>query len=196
MADRARVYSSEALRDIKAALLEFTEAVNLVLTSVDADINRMSHWLSHDRPGHWKREVRKREDQVQEAHGAVMRKRIISAPEPASVVEEQKALQKTKQRLADAQIKLGNVRRWAPTFEREALLYKGSVRGLAEMLHRDIPAAISRLDRMVASLEAYERVAPPRAEIEGAVSPETAESAEVESEGAPPAERPPGEGRP
>src|SRR4051812_11291973 len=112
MSDRARVYSSEALRDVKAALIEFTDAVNAALTSVDADINPISHWLTQGRPGHWKREVRKREDLVAAANMAVMRKRIISAPEPASVVEEQKAVQKAKQRLGDAQIKLGNVRRW------------------------------------------------------------------------------------
>lgn len=178
MGERARVLSVDALRDVKAALIEFTDSVGVTLAGVDADINRVNHWLTHDRPGHWKREVRKREEEVAEAQTAIMRKKIIAAPESASIVEEQKMLQRAKARLMDAQVKLGNVKRWAPTFEREALLYKGSCRGLTEMLHRDIPVATQRLERMMAALEGYARLAPPRGDLDAAPPPESGESAE------------------
>jgi hypothetical protein len=173
MAQRARVLSVEALRDVKAALAEFADAVKITLTSVDSDINRVSHWLTHDRPSHWKREVRRREDQVAAAQTDIMRKRLIAAPEPASVVEEQKALQIAKSRLHEAHKKLANVRRWAPAFEREALLYKGTCRGLSEVLHRELPRAAARLDRMVESLEAYARLAPPRGDLDSAPPPDS-----------------------
>jgi hypothetical protein len=159
---RARIQSVEALKDVKAALAEFTEAVTQILTSVDADINRVSQWLSQDRPAYWKAEIRRREDEVARAQSAIMRKRIIAAPEPASVVEEQKALDRARRRLAAAQKKLENVRRWAPIWEREALLYKTACRGLAEAVHRDMPGAAARLDSMMESLDVYLSMLPPQ----------------------------------
>jgi|KBSSwiStaDraftv2_1062776.scaffolds.fasta_scaffold509629_3 hypothetical protein len=158
----ARLYNTEALKEVKAALADFTESVGQTLASVDADINRISQWLTQDRPAYWKREVRKCEDAVAHAQTDIMRKRIIAAPEPASVVEEQKVLNRARQRLAEAQRKLDNVRRWAPVWEREALLYKTACRGLTEASHRDIPAAAARLDAMMTSLEAYLRLAAPQ----------------------------------
>src|SRR5690606_14910727 len=92
--------------------------------------------------------------------------RLIAAPEPASVVEEQKNLNKAKARLAHAQRKYENVRRWAPVWEREALLYKTATAGLSEKLARDVPVAVARLERMLASLEEYHRLAAPRGDID------------------------------
>jgi hypothetical protein len=159
---RASIQSVEALKDAKAALAEFTDAVTQTLASVDADINRVSQWLTQDRPAYWKAVIRRREDEVAKAHAAIMRKRIIAAPEPASVVEEHKAWDKAKRRLAAAQKKLDNVRRWQPIWEREALLYKTSCRGLAEAVHRDMPGAAARLESMMKSLDEYLRILPPQ----------------------------------
>jgi hypothetical protein len=165
----ARVHSVQTLKDVKAAVAEFTDAVVRTLASVDADINRVQQWLTQDRPAYWNAQVRRRQDEVVKAQTDIMRKRIIAAPEPASVVEEQKALDRAKRRLASAQQKLQNVRRWAPVWEREALLYKTACRGLAETVHRDMPRAGARLDSLMTSLEEYLKVAVPRAE--GEIAP-------------------------
>lgn len=177
---RARVYSVEVLKEVKAALSEFAESVAQTLTSVDADINRVSQWLTQDRPAYWKAQVRRREEEVAKAQAAIMRKRIIAAPEPASVVEEQKLLDRAKRRLAAAQRKLENVRRWGPVWEREALLYKTACRGLAEAVHRDMPAAAARLDAMMESLDAYLRLMPPETDRD---APEALPAAGEEAEG-------------
>lgn len=159
---RANIHSVESLKDVKTALVEFTDSVNQTLASVDADINRVSQWLTQDRPAYWKAQIRRREDEVAKAHAAIMRKRIIAAPEPASVVEEHKAWDKAKRKLAAAQKKLQNVRRWQPIWEREALLYKTACRGLTEAVHRDMPSAAARLETMMDRLEAYLRILPPQ----------------------------------
>ena len=170
----ARVHSMQALRDMKAAVADFAESVSRTLTSVDADINRITQWLSQDRPAYWKLQLRKREEAVAKIQGDIMRKRIIAAPEPASIVEEQKALEKAKRRMESAQRKLEAVRRWAPVWEREALLYKTACRGITEAIHRDMPAAAVRLETLMRSLEAYLQVAVPRTD--GEIAPPTLES--------------------
>ncbi len=175
----AKVQSLNALRDVKFAVTDFAESVARTLTSVDADINRITQWLSQDRPAYWKLQVRKREEAMAKIQGDIMRKRIIAAPEPASIVEEQKALEKAKRRVESAQRKLEAVRRWAPVWEREALLYKTSCRGITEAVHRDMPAAAVRLDLLTKSLDAYLQLQAPRTD--GELAPDTAQSAPDES---------------
>ncbi|MFN0131064.1 MAG: hypothetical protein ACKVW3_00785 [Phycisphaerales bacterium] len=167
MAERARVHESEALRQARAALLEFSEASLVAISSVNAEIMKVSEWLRMDRPAHWKKRVRQGEDEVAGAKMAIMRKRIISAPEPASVVDEQKALRKVEMKLDHARQKLAATLRWLPVWEKEAMLYQGSCHGLAETIRREIPVAIAKLDRMLASLEAYARIAPPSGDTAG-----------------------------
>jgi hypothetical protein len=186
MADRARVLSVEVMKDAKACLVEFMETCGTALMSVDADINRITQWLQQQ-VGHWKRELRKREDEVNRVKTDIMRKRIIAAPEPASVVEEEKFLRRAKARLDSAQRKLEAVKRWAPVWEREAMLYKTSTHRLSEALHADLPAALVRLERMFRSLEEYTRLIAPKGE-----DAETADPlAQDEPEGGPPGGRAP-----
>lgn len=171
VSESARVISSEALKQAKAAMVEFSDSIIAALSSVDADINRVSFWLNQDRPAHWKRQVRLREEDINRIKTEIMRKRIIAAPEPASVVEEEKALDRAKQKLAHAQSKYDAVRRWAPVWDREAMMYKTSTHGLTEYLHRDIPSAVGRLERMLDALEAYAQIAPPSTEDPVALDP-------------------------
>src|SRR5258708_22423658 len=102
MSEAARVTSTEALKQAKVAMIEFADAIVSTLASVDSDINRISSWLNQDRPAYWKRQVRLREEEVNKIKTEIMRKRIIAAPEPASVVDEVKALDRADIKLTQA----------------------------------------------------------------------------------------------
>jgi hypothetical protein len=196
MADRARVLSVDAMKDAKACLVEFMETCGGALMSVDADINRVTAWLQQQ-VGHWKRELRKREDEVNKVKTDIMRKKIIAAPEPASVVEEEKFLRRAKSRLESAQRKLEAVRRWAPVWEREAMLYKTSTHRLSEALHADLPAALVRLERMFRALEEYTRLTAPKGEDAETIEPLATDEGEGDERAdAGPPGPPSGEGEP
>jgi hypothetical protein len=173
MSESARVSSIEALKQAKAAMLEFADAVTTALASVDADINRTGFWLTQNRPAHWKRQVRLREEAINAIKTDIMRKRIIAAPEPASVVEEEKRLDRAKVMLGHAQARYEAVRRWGPVWDREAMLYKTSTHSITEFLHRDVPQAVARIERMLDSLEQYTHLAPPT--MDAPASPGTVE---------------------
>jgi hypothetical protein len=162
---QARLHTLTTLKDVKTSMLEFVDAVHVALASVDADIIRVSQWLNHERPAHWKAEVRRREDELGRAKMEVERKRLIAAPEPASLALEQRAVDRAKQRLEHAQRKLANVKRWAPVWDRQAMMYKSSCQGLSDSLHSAIPDATKRLERMMRSLEEYTRLAVPTSEL-------------------------------
>lgn len=161
MADSARIHSVQVLQEVKAALLDFVKEASLAITSVDSDVQRTGLWLTTDRPTHWKHEVRKQEEAVEAAKAEIRRKELAAFPNPADTVLERKALKRAKDRLEQANVKRDRVRKWVATWERESMAFKGGCAPLNEILHRDIPQAISRLEKMMASLEEYFRMAAP-----------------------------------
>lgn len=171
MGPRANVRTVEALKEMRVALVEFAERVGAALASADAEVSRVGQWVTHDRPQHWKREVRKREDLVTQARAEIARKRFVAAPNPASVVLEKKQLEKAERRLDSARRRADATRRWGGSWEREVLLARGPLFSLSEFVHGTIEEGVARLDRMIASLEAYLAVAAPASDL-----PETAQS--------------------
>src|SRR5262245_43603378 len=121
MSERANVHALEALKEAKAALARFAEDAGAILATVDSDIARMGQWLTHDRPAHWKREVRKREEAVQAARQEISRKQLVQAPEPASTILERKELARCQRRVESARQKQEATRRWATVWEKESL---------------------------------------------------------------------------
>lgn len=160
MGDSARITSVQPLRDMKAALGEFIDAVNVAFANVDAEIGRMSQWLQHERPGYYKHAVRRATDAVTKAKSELSRKQYMRAPEPVSVVEEKKQVEKLKRRLEELERKQDMVRQWGPRFEREAMLYKSSCRALSELVSATLPKAIQRLEKMAQAIEDYVRLQP------------------------------------
>lgn len=158
MAERARITDIEALRELKVALLKFAEEVGTTISGVDSEVQRVGQWLTSERPSYWKSEIRRREDRVQQAKAVIAAKQLAQAPNPVSVAQERKDLQREQTRLEEGQRRQAAVKRWAPVWDREAQLYKSSCSGLGETLQRDIPMGVSRLERMMKSLEDYLRV--------------------------------------
>jgi hypothetical protein len=158
MADRAKISDVAILKDLKVALLKFSENVRTTMSGVDSEVQRVGQWLTQERPAHWKHELRRREDKVQHAKAAIATKQLARAPDPVSVAQERKDLQKAQRILEEGQHRAAAVKRWAPVWDREAQLYKSSCSGLGETLERDIPQGVARLERMLKALEDYLRL--------------------------------------
>ena len=158
MAERAKVSDVAVLKDMKIALVKFAEEIRTTLSGVDSEVQRVGQWLTHERPSYWKHEIRRREDKVQHAKAAIATKQLARAPDPVSVAQERKDLQKVQRQLDEGEHRAAAVKRWAPVWDREAQLYKSSCSGLGETLERDVPSGVARLERMVKALEDYLRV--------------------------------------
>ncbi|MFZ4573521.1 MAG: hypothetical protein ACOYN0_03940 [Phycisphaerales bacterium] len=155
MRDQAHVQSPKALTEARNSVVEFVEVVRATFASVESDINRVDQWLTHERPAHWKREIRLREDAVQRAKLEIERKRLIRAPEPASVVFEQRQLAKARERVESARKRQEATQRWAVAFQKQAQMAKSASRDLSDAVSVNLPRAVALLERMTASLEAY-----------------------------------------
>jgi hypothetical protein len=171
MAEKSRVHSIDAVRDVRGALVEFGEEAAGALGSAEMEIRRTQAWLDHEQEQFWKGQIRARQEEVALARSELARKRLRDSPDfPVDLEEEKKRLRRAQGRLEEAEEKLEAVRRWRAIVQKAVLEYEGIARQLANLLELDVPRAVGSLDKMIESLEAYVSLAPPTSGAEEAPS--------------------------
>src|SRR5215211_2277393 len=159
MSSPAKVHSSEAIEAIRMALMSFAAQVGDALTELSAEMRRMQEWLEHDRPRHWKMQIRRAVDQAHEAQQALHRCLMFPiANERPSCTEERTALKKAKARLAYCQEKEDRVRHWQQTMRHEMFEYEGRISQLVRLVEVEVPQAIGVLNKILRNLEEYHAV--------------------------------------
>ena len=144
MSDSARVESTDAIKEFRIYLTKFQEKATLALGDADSDVNRISRWLEGEAMNHWTSTIRKRQEELLKAEEAFRFKRLYkdASGSMPSAVEEQKAVQVAKKKLADVQEKLANVKRWNRQLQKEVVLYRGGVSRFNIQVASGVPAAV------------------------------------------------------
>ena len=177
MSRSARVTRLDVLAEFKARLVEFAGAARQALSEGEADIQRTMFWLTHQQAAHWKRQIQKRTELVNQAKLELFRAQLQTQDTQGSCVLERKLVAKAERALEEAQTKSKAVLRWQHVLEREKMLYKAECQALGSAVNGDIPKAVAWIERMSDSLHAYVSEAPPQ------LSP--AAAAEIESDRTP-----------
>jgi hypothetical protein len=167
MDTRANVQSLAAIESVRTALASFVDQAGNALVELEAEMRRMLDWLEHDRPRHWKTQVRISIDQVHEAQQALHRCLMFPiANERPSCYEERAALKKAQARQVYCQEKSERVRHWQQAVQHELFEYQGRISQMVRLVEVDVPQAIGVLTRILRHLEEYQAVR--------AVDPQTA----------------------
>lgn len=190
MSDQADVKSIDTLAFVKTAIAGFAHEANQALAEVELQGQRAIDWICVDQAAYWKAEIRRAADAVNQAmkdleHCRTFKKTGDNTP---ACVEEKKALDKAKQRLARAEAKAEAVRRWTPVVQqqfRETCVRLVRFRDVTDV---DCPKAMAQLDRMLKALDAYRTTTSPRGGTDGGGSQATSVTREVEPAGAVPAD--------
>lgn len=163
MGEQARVNSIEALRDFRAGLAEFAEGAANALGAIDIELRRVRDWLEHEQPRYWKQQIKVWDQRMNEARSSLHRKNIQRTDGfVPDVTQEKEALRIAKQRIEEAERKIGTIRRWVPQFQHAIAEYQGGTRGLADAASGDIGKMMAMLENMITALDAYVSAAPPR----------------------------------
>ena len=169
-ASAAHITSIEALRALKAALVQFDEEVHGGLVTLELEARRPREWIEHDRAQYWPREVRKASDALSEARLALQRCELtISGDDRRSCYDERKALERAKRRLHSCEEKVQAVRRWQPQIRKAIEEFEVELAKLQQYLESDFQRAAGALDRMAEALDRYVRPGP----APGAAAPAT-----------------------
>ncbi|MFM7412291.1 MAG: hypothetical protein ACKO6E_03670, partial [Planctomycetota bacterium] len=151
MSTQADVKSIDTLAFVKAAFAAFAHETGQALSECEMQGQRAVDWICVDQAGYWKAECRRMTELVNKAlrdleYCKAYKKVGDNQP---SCIEEKKALEKARQRLARAEQKAEAVRRWTPVVQqqfREACVRLVRFR---EVIDVDCPRSMAQLERML-----------------------------------------------
>ena len=161
MAEFARVTNLDALRHFKAALQTFQDDCTVALSEATSDAQRGLYYISSDCKAHWQRELKKRNEKLNQAKAELFKKQMESNDTRTSAVVERKNVQRWEAAVAQAETKLVNIKKWSLAMEREFMLFKAGVQGMSNIVAGELPNATARIERMIKSLEDYIHLAAP-----------------------------------
>jgi hypothetical protein len=169
MSTQAEVKSIDTLAFVKAALVMFGHETGQSLAEVEIQAQRVVDWICIQQAAHWKTEVRRAADGVNQAmkdlqHCRTYKKVGDNAP---SCIEEKKALEKARKKLARAEAKAEAVRRWTPVVRQQFQEAGVRMTRFREVIDVDCPKAVARLERMLISLDHYTHTQSPRGTTSG-----------------------------
>jgi chromosome segregation ATPase len=158
---QARIQSPDVIRQFRGRFVAFDESCRKATMGTDAALKKTAEWLKGEQQLAWKREVRKLENEVNLAQNEYNRQRFTAGGKATNaLVDAKKALDKVRRRKEEAEARLEATKRWAVRLEAETEKLVATVRGFEVMLEELVPKGLSRLDRMVESLEEYLKTAP------------------------------------
>jgi hypothetical protein len=157
MSTPANVQSSDAIEAVRAGLLTFVDQVTDALTTLDLEMRRVLDWVEHDRPRHWKTQIRVSYDELNEAqaqlHRCLMFPKTVS--DRPACYEERQAVKKAQARVAYCHHKADRVRHWKRALPHEVSEYQGRISRIKRLVEFEVPRAIVVLEKILQHLQAY-----------------------------------------
>jgi hypothetical protein len=166
MNQQADVKSIDTLAFVKTAFAAFAHESGQALSEIEIQGQRAVEYICVDRAAYWKAEIRRMSDLVNKAikdleHCRTFKKVGDNTP---SCIEEKKALDKARQKLARAEQKAEAVRRWTPVVQQQFRETCVRLVRYRDVIDVDCPRAMAQLDKMLRALDAYRQVASPAGE--------------------------------
>jgi hypothetical protein len=169
MSQQADVKSIETLAFVRGGFAAFAHETGQALAEIEIQGQRAVEYICVDRAAYWKAEIRRASDLVNKAikdleHCRTFKKVGDNTP---SCIEEKKALEKARQKLARAEQKAEAVRRWTPIVQQQFRETCVRLVRFRDVIDVDCPRAMAELERMLKALDAYRQVSSPAGEAEG-----------------------------
>jgi hypothetical protein len=156
----AQVHAVQRLAEFEAAVRTFTDKAKNAMSANQMEIRRAQEWLE-TQLALWKTEIRKAEEAVVVAKSELARKRMVKMGDrPPDTTEQEKQLRKAQARLAHAEEKRDNSKRWLRLLPEAIEEYDGIARPFNDMLEHDLVKMARFLEEKIAALEAYQQINP------------------------------------
>jgi hypothetical protein len=157
MGRSAHLTTIDAVDTLAAVLESFRHDSLTALDELKMELRRAGQWVHQDRRLYWDHEVRRSWEGISQARvdlQQAMTVRRMGDHDPACV-DEKKALERAKRRLAVAEQKIEAVRHWAQTIDRAMHDFEAACAQLTNLLETDVPQGLAVLRHMSQNLEAY-----------------------------------------
>lgn len=158
MREAADVRSLDALREARFALGEYRDVVRTALSEALADAQRTQFWIESDRKFHWRMQLKKRQEKLQQEKSELARAQLAAQGSMVSTREERKRVERAQHAVDDAEQHLRAIARWSTILEREVTIFRGQLQQLGRSIDGDLPKADAKMVNMIEHLEAYIRL--------------------------------------
>lgn len=152
----AQVTSIDAVREFRAALLQFGGDAEDAVVMLTLEARKFIQWLQQDRARYWPEQTRKAQEWVVQARNELDRCQLHYGSEDApSCFDQKKSLDRAKRRLRLCEDKVKIVKRWINTVRQELDAFHGELAKMNNWLETDLPRAAAALERMLRALDKY-----------------------------------------
>lgn len=156
----ANVTSIAAVREFRAALIQFADEAGSALESMSAQVHRSLNWVEHERPPYWQQQIKLAFDEVAQTRTRLESclLRTVAGHRP-TCIEEKQDHARAKRRLEYCQQMVPQVKQWGVKFTREMDEFRGRMGTLTRAVEVDLPRMIALIERTAAALEEYAEIA-------------------------------------
>ncbi len=160
MADpRAHITSIDSLERFRASLLVFIDRAKLVIDEVNTETSRTRMWLQGDQRMFWVRELKRRNQELDEAQAQLLSAKISALGEATHA--HHKAVQRAKVAVREAEDKLRAVKQWNRHFDSRVAPLNKQLGKLDNLLNGDMEKAAHFLNQAIKNLQDYADIRQP-----------------------------------
>ncbi len=150
---RAHITSIDSLERFRASLLVFIDRAKLVIDEVNTETSRTRLWLQGDQRMHWMRELKRRNQDLDEAQAQLLSAKISALGEATHA--HHKAVQRAKLAVREAEDKLRAVKQWHRHFDSRVAPLTKQLGKLDNLLNGDLEKAAHFLNQAIQNLQDY-----------------------------------------
>lgn len=163
MDTQARITDTDALENLRSALIVFQARAKRAVDEVLDEVRRTKRWLEQEKRDYWENQIRVRERKLEQAEQELFNAKLSEWRD--SIAREKAIVTKMRVMVAEAQEKLKAVKFWDRNFEGMVEPLSKGLMGLREFLDQDLPRGIWQVTDSIKALDAYAEtrmvVAPP-----------------------------------
>lgn len=162
MSAQAQITSVEAIEAFRAKLIVFLAQARPVMEEAGNELARTRLWLQDEQRRFWEQQLRLRGRRLEEARQELLNAKLSQFHESTAL--HLMAVQRAQRAVAEAEAKLGLLKKWDRELEDRAAPLMKQAEQLQGFLATDMARAIAYLDQALRALDAYRSVAPTKPE--------------------------------
>ena len=153
MDTQARITDTDALENLRSALIVFQARAKRSVDEVLDEVRRTKRWLEQEKRDYWENQIRVRERKLEQAEQELFNAKLSEWRD--SIAREKAIVTKMRVMVAEAQEKLKAVKFWDRNFEGMVEPLSKGLMGLREFLDQDLPRGIWQITDSIKALDAY-----------------------------------------
>lgn len=153
MDSQARITDTDALENLRSALIVFQARAKRSVDEVIDEVRRTKRWLEQEKRDFWEAQIRIRSRKLEQAEQELFNAKLSAWRD--SIAREKAMVVKMRALVTEAEEKLRAVKHWDRNYESTVEPLSKGLTSLREFLEQDLPNGIWQITNSIKALDAY-----------------------------------------